>query len=119
MSVGQPQSLLLQEFGDRIRAAFGAMAYQVGSSLESKTWRDVDVRLMLSREQWDRLGLGDPGHYWDCPRWRAFSIVFSDYGRHLTGLPIDFQIQLTDAANEEFKGKPRSALFAARSFDTR
>lgn len=115
MSVGQPQSLLLQEFGDRLRAAFGAMAYQVGSSLESKTWRDVDVRLMLTREQWGQFGLGDPKAYWECPRWRAFSIVFSDYGRHLTGLPIDFQLQLLDDANAEFTGKPRSALFASRT----
>jgi hypothetical protein len=111
MSVGQPQGMLLNEFGERLHAAFGDMAYQVGSSLSEKTtsWRDVDVRLMLDDEVWAAMELGTPENPHQNRKWRALCIVFSDYGRHLTGLPIDFQLQQRTHANENFKG-PRSAL---------
>jgi len=104
MSVGQPQGMLLNEFGERLRDAFGEVAYHVGSSLNDKTvkWRDVDVRLMLDDEEWDRMKLGDPSNPHQNPKWRALCIVFSEYGRHLTGLPIDFQLQQRSHANAEF-----------------
>jgi hypothetical protein len=107
MKIGQPQSMLLSEFGDLIQKAFGTHSvYHVGSSLTRKeeTWRDVDIRLMLTEEQWDKLGLLDPKQSHYDPKWRSLCIVFSHYGRHLTGLPIDFQIQRITEANEEFKG---------------
>ena len=118
MSIGQPQGMLLNEFGERCRAAFGEVAYLVGSALASmrdKTiiWRDVDVRLMLDDSEWEKMQLGDPANPHGNPKWRAFCIVFSDYGRHLTGLPIDFQLQQRTHANTEYshaKGCARSAL---------
>lgn len=118
MSVGQPQGMLLNEFGERLFDAFGEVAYHVGSSLNDKTagWRDVDVRLMLDDETWEKMVLGDPANPHGNRKWRALCIVFSDYGRHLTGLPIDFQLQQRTHANEEFsrekKGEKanRSAL---------
>ena len=104
MSVGQPQGMLLNEFGMRLLDAFGEVAYQVGSSLNDKTvsWRDVDVRLMLDDEVWEKMQLGNPENPHDNAKWRALCIVFSDYGRHLTGLPIDFQLQQRSYANREF-----------------
>lgn len=115
MSVGQPQGMLLNEFGERLRAAFGDVAYQVGSSLGEKTsgWRDVDVRLMLDDEIWENMELGNPENPHGNAKWRALCIVFSDYGRHLTGLPIDFQLQQRTHANANYgreKGCDRSAL---------
>jgi hypothetical protein len=118
VSIGQPQGMLLNEFGERCRAAFGEVAYHVGSSLTSlfdKTvmWRDVDVRLMLDDDAWEKMGLGNPANPHDNEKWRTFCIVFSDYGRHLTGLPIDFQLQQRTHANTEYshaKGCGRSAL---------
>src|SRR5450755_851650 len=58
--VGMPASLFLDEFGSQIWAAFGHCCYHVGSSLLSKQWRDVDVRLILNDEEYERMGLGDP-----------------------------------------------------------
>ena len=116
MSVGQPQGMLLNEFGERLRDAFGEVAYHVGSSLTTEKtthWRDVDVRLMLDDDAWEKMQLGDPANPHGNAKWRAFCIVFSDYGRHLTGLPIDFQLQQRTHANANYsveKGGRRSAL---------
>lgn len=115
MSVGQPQGMLLNQFGEILRDAFGEVAYQVGSSLGEKTsgWRDVDVRLMLDDEIWEAMALGNPADSHGNQKWRALCIVFSNYGRHLTGLPIDFQLQQRTHANTEYsgeKGGNRSAL---------
>lgn len=111
MSIGQPQGMLLNEFGERLFAAFSEVAYHVGSSLgENKTtWRDVDVRVMLEDKDWALMQLGDPANPHGNAKWRALCIVFSDYGRHLTGLPIDFQLQQRTHANKNYQGA-RSAL---------
>ena len=118
MSVGQPQGMLLNEFGQRLEDCFGDVAYQVGSSLGEKTtgWRDVDVRLMLDDEVWEAMQLGNPKNPHYNRKWRSLCIVFSDYGRRLTGLPIDFQLQQRTHANETYsvnKGCHRSALIIA------
>jgi len=47
MSTGMPASIWLTKFGVIIRDYFGEIPYHVGSSLETKNWRDVDVRLIL------------------------------------------------------------------------
>jgi len=108
MSVGQPQQMLLNQFGDLVADAFGTHnVYHVGSSMgsEKRAWRDVDVRVLLSEEQWAALGLLNPDQNHSDPKWRALCIVFSHYGRHLTGLPIDFQLQRITEANAEYKAK--------------
>lgn len=107
MGVGQPQGMLLDQFGDVVQAAFGTHSvYHVGSSMggDKVSWRDVDVRVLLTDEQWKNLGLLEPKESHYDLKWRTLCIVFSHYGRHLTGLPIDFQLQRIDEANEEFKG---------------
>lgn len=109
--VGMPAFLFLQQFGDVIFAAFGEIPYHVGSSVFGHVWRDVDVRVMLSKEQYEAMGFGDPKDQHQSLRWVAFVQAFSLLGQEMTGLPIDFQIQETDAANLEFKGD-RSALIS-------
>lgn len=110
-----PQALRLLQFGNDLRAAFGEMAYHVGSSLREKSgWRDVDVRLMLDDAEWDAQGLGDPDHVHSNAKWRAITLAWSAYGQVLTGLPIDFQLQKQSHANAQYsqrEGHPRSALF--------
>jgi hypothetical protein len=107
-SVGMPAALLLNEFGSQVWAAFGGPPYQVGSSLGSKTWRDVDVRLILEDEEYARL-FGDPREAWQNEKWIAFVLAFSALGKQMTGLPIDFQIQQQTDANAKFAGG-RNAL---------
>lgn len=120
MSVGQPQQMLLCQFGDLVQDAFGTSnVYHVGSSMgeNKKDWRDVDVRVLLDIDEWKSLGLREPGEnlcntHGD-PKWRALCIVFSMYGQHVTGLPIDLQIQRLPEANAMYSAKdghPRSYM---------
>jgi len=113
--IGMPAALYLNQFGDLLFAAFGEVAYHVGSSLTGATWRDVDVRVMLAPEQYAALGFGDPKTPHENPRWAAYVAAFSELGRRMTGLPIDFQIQETATANAEYAcgNHQRSALIMA------
>lgn len=110
MSVGFPGTPKLDDFGFRIWEAFGEFPYHVGSSLELKTgWRDVDVRLIIFDEDYPALGFGPPER--PNGKWRAICEAWSIYGQHLTGLPIDFQIQQQSWANKTYPGiGNRSAL---------
>ena len=112
MSVGMPAHLYLHEFGSQVFSAFGHMPYHVGSSLALKSgWRDVDVRLILSDKEYEAWELGKPNLPHQNGKWVALCLAFSALGTHMTGLPIDFQIQQQTRANEEFpKEYPRSAL---------
>jgi hypothetical protein len=111
MGVGMPQHLLLEEFGEHVFRAFGHICYHVGSSLTQKDgWRDVDVRLMIPDEEYAQMGLGDPERGPENRRWVSLILAWSSFGRSLTGLPIDFQIQQSTYGNTIGKG-PRSALF--------
>lgn len=114
MGVGMPQEIMLREFGEHIRNAFGEMAYHVGSSLRQKDgWRDVDVRVMLDDDVY-RERFGDPERPQMSAAWASTVLAWSAFGRALTGLPIDFQVQARSHANEKHKqidGHPRSALF--------
>lgn len=112
MGVGMPTALILQEFGDHVYRAFGHVSYHVGSSLaEKQGWRDVDVRLILPDVEYEAMDLGDPRSPHENKRWCSIVLAWSAFGRTLTGLPIDFQIQQQSLANEQYKGK-RSALFS-------
>lgn len=114
MGVGMPACILLQQFGQHIYNAFGHVPYWVGSSVTSKSdWRDVDVRVLIPDDEYERAGYGDPKVY---PRgthenwkWCSTILAWSCFGRHLTGLPIDFQVQPLGWANEHEKGN-RGAL---------
>lgn len=93
---------LLQNWGSTLRSAFAddaghAMPYLVGSALDRPDYRDVDVRLMLDDEAFDRLE--------SLVSIQAFNLAFSLWGQRATGLPIDFQVQRTTEANEEFQGR--------------
>lgn len=108
--VGMPANLKLQEFGSQVWHAFGEPPYLVGSVLQTKTqWRDVDVRLILDDETYAAMDLGDPKHGQTNGKWVALCWAFSELGRSMTGLPIDFQIQQRTYANKTFDG-PRNAL---------
>lgn len=107
--VGMPASLMLHEFGSQVWNAFGSPPYLVGSALFSKTWRDVDVRLILGDEEYKNLGLGDPRDPHRNGKWVSLVMAYSALGKAMTGLPIDFQIQQQTQANKAYP-ESRSAL---------
>jgi hypothetical protein len=108
-----PNTLYLGLFGEYVLNAFGEVPYLVGSALSSRTPRDVDVRLILSDEQYEAWGFGDPRHPHQNPKWEATVLAFSALGTRLTGLPIDFQVQAASVANQD--DGPRSALIRMSS----
>lgn len=77
--------------------AFQATPYLVGSVTTSDRPRDVDVRLILPDEQYDRII--------DSPEMRTMlSLAFTAYLVAATDLPIDFGIQRQTEANEQHPG---------------
>jgi hypothetical protein len=101
----------LEDWCCRLRRIFGqdSHLYLVGSSMERSDWRDVDVRLMLPDDEFEDLCGEAREPYWEHARWAGICHAFSVWGREVTGLPIDFQIQRIDEANEEYD-KPRNPM---------
>lgn len=94
----------------------GGGIYHVGSSLERRDFRDVDVRCILPDEEFDQLfpggELSDRSPFRDA-RIMAMNVAFSEWLKKMTGLPIDFQFQCQTQANDEYssaQGHQRSAL---------
>jgi hypothetical protein len=81
----------------------------VGSALEGKHYRDVDVRLILDDEIYEQMGFGDPNKQFENGKWVSLCMAYSALGERMTGLPIDFQIQQQSWANKGFSGA-RSCL---------
>lgn len=91
------------------------MPYLVGSAAKGKAWRDVDVRLILVDDpeapeprfqtHFKIEEMNDPATGWAymCAAW-------SELGRKMTGLPIDFQIQTQTFANGKYGGEIRTVL---------
>lgn len=81
-----------------IAESYDYSVYLVGSCIERKDFRDVDVRCILSDEQFDRM---KPNAF--------LNAAISEWLRLRTMLPIDFQFQRQTDANAEFNG-PRYAI---------
>jgi|SRR5579859_2971113 len=87
------------------KAFDGVCPYLVGSAGMDgavEHYRDVDVRLMLDKEEFNRF----------CPtlaHWELLCVSISTYLSERTGLPIDFQIQERSVANARFS-EPRNPL---------
>ena len=97
--------------------AFGPHIFLVGSAHEKRDYRDVDVRVMLPDEDWERLFPGlDPGRAQLDPLWSIMCAAISLYLSQHSDLPVDFQIQQRTKANEEYPKEKRGplGLFAAR-----
>lgn len=105
-----PAGIWLNKFGVIIRDYFGHVPYHVGSSLSTKDWRDVDVRLILPDDECEALFGSQPNFV--NPKYAAIVLAFCALGKEMTGLPIDFQIQPQSWANKTYPlaGHPRSAM---------
>jgi hypothetical protein len=75
--------------------------YLVGSALERADFRDVDIRVMLADEEYDRLFPSRARH----PLADFIEVSITDHYVRASGLRIDFQIQRRSQANERYKGK--------------
>lgn len=107
-----PDGIWLTKFGVIVFDYFGHVPYQVGSSLSSKGWRDVDVRLILPDDEFtERFGSNQSSQ--TNPKLAAVTLAFAALGAFMTGLPIDFQIQPQSWANQHHSG-PRGALIEVR-----
>ena len=87
--------------------SYGVML--VGSCLERRDYRDVDVRCVLPDEEFESLFPKDHSQVLR-PRWQVQCLAISAWLRDLTGLPIDFQFQKISAATANFKGQKRVML---------
>lgn len=88
---------LLNDWGVNLRRMFGQYAYLVGSALTTADYRDVDVRLMLDDD--DHFALASTIDLDD------LNLCVSLWGQQVTGLPIDFQVQHAETANQDFDGR--------------
>jgi hypothetical protein len=107
-----PAGIWLNKFGVIVRDYFGHVPYHVGSSLKTKDWRDVDVRLILPDDEFDSM-FGSNRNAETNTKLAAVTLAFSALGKEMTGLPIDFQIQPQTWANEHYPHS-RSALIEVR-----
>jgi hypothetical protein len=84
--------------------------FLVGSSIQRRDFRDVDVRCMLADEMFDAMfpNAPDGPSHWNA-RWSLLCVTISQWLSKQTGLPIDFQFQKRSVANERFDGQ-RQAL---------
>ncbi len=91
---------------------FGHCIFLVGSSIERRDYRDVDVRCMLDDEAFSAMfpGVATAADGRIDARLLALNLSISTYLSHHSGLPIDFQFQRATEANAEYGDRPRNAL---------
>lgn len=108
--LGAPEAYNLNNICRLLTDAFGWHNYLVGSCLERRDYRDVDIRCILPDEEFDRLFPDAQRTSWAYNAlWSLMCASISEWIKNRTGLPIDFQIQRMTQANKEFSG-PRHAL---------
>lgn len=100
------QMFLLDQACQPLRDAFPSYGpYLVGTAVERSSYRDVDVRLILEDEAFDKLAeaTGMPAIWF-------LGLAIGQYLASLTGLPIDFQFQRATEANAIHAEKMRNPL---------
>lgn len=103
--IGAPEAFRLNQACRIVVEAYGVNLYLVGSSLERRDFRDVDLRCILPDAEYDALfpGIGDCG--WRDARWSLLCTAISQYLSSQSGLPVDFQFQRQTQANEMYDGQ--------------
>ncbi len=91
-SLGPQDIFLLDQWGRQLHEAFGEMPYLVGSVARSALLpRDVDVRMLIP-SRLKRTMLTRSAEL----AIRTMNVALTLWGRQVTGLPIDFQMQTTE-----------------------
>ena len=85
--------ILLDHACHVVNKAFGCHAYLVGTALTRPDYRDVDVRSILSDEEYEAL-FGSR-----VTLWPLICLAVSEYLSRASRLPVDYQIQSQSEAN--------------------
>ena len=118
--IGVPDFYNLNLICAEIFQAFDEVPYLVGSSLETRNFRDVDIRIILGNDHYERLFPGLSGNPQVSALWSLFCVAISEWMSRRTCLPIDFQIQRQSEANKEFRGKRQPlGVFISHATDKR
>jgi hypothetical protein len=110
--VDAPRLFMLSQACSILIKAFGSVPYHVGSSLHRPDFRDVDVRMILSDDEYDAMF---PGREHGAVEFlhARYSVMCSSISLYLRkasdGLPVDFQFQGQTDANKRYPG-PRHPL---------
>jgi len=109
--IGAPECFALELACRDICDAFsGYGCYLVGSALQVRDWRDVDVRFIMEDAAFDALFPRATNNCWEQDtRWLLLTVSISEHLSKVTGLPVDFQFQRQSHANERHLG-PRHAI---------
>lgn len=86
--------------------------YLVGSALTRKDWRDVDVRHIISDDEFERR-FGEFIEPYERNKFlRAFNLAVSAWMSAAAKLPVDYQVQPITKANELYphESNPRNGL---------
>lgn len=106
--VGAPAIFALELACQPISDAFdGFGCYLVSSALLRPDWRDVDVRFIMSDDEFDKEFPGTrEKHSWEFDsKWLLMTTSISGHLSKATGLPIDFQFQPQTYANKRYAGQ--------------
>lgn len=110
--VGTPAIFKLELACQTINKVYGGQCYLVGSCLDRPDWRDIDVRMILDDEAFEKLFPDAPLHSaaWEFDaRWLFLVARTADWLKEQSGLPVDFQFQPRTFANERHPYK-RNAI---------
>lgn len=105
-----PALFRLRLFGDAVKRLIGERPYLVGSVLTRRDHRDIDVRIMLADETFDRAFGADED-------WRTngslmlANMALSALAKEMSGLEVDCQIQRRSQANADETGQRHPLMF--------
>lgn len=111
--IGAPEFFELNQACRTITEAYGCCVYLVGSALERRDFRDVDVRCILDDAVFDREFPGHAdgqGAYYLDAKWSLQCSAISLWLARHSGLKIDFQFQRQTQANAEYPKGGRCAI---------
>jgi hypothetical protein len=103
--IGAPACFALDMAVHHVYKAFDGSCYVVGSALERPDWRDVDVRMIMDDEEFEREFPG-VGQSWELDaKWLLLTTAISNWLSKESGLPVDFQFQPQTHANTRHSGR--------------
>lgn len=110
--IGVPEAFNLSLSCESIHSAYPESIgiFLVGSALEKRDFRDVDIRMILKDEDFHRRFPNYCRGHMNDSHWILTCAAISEWLASKTKLPIDFQIQEMTEANKLHSGK-RQAIF--------